>query len=179
MTSTTPKIISRDERNKRQSLAFGRNLIVLAALIFVPGIYAAVQGGLTLRWPRAEAKIVDAALRVQTTPASDPRQQMLDQWTSFIVHYTYSVGGNDYWGGRVEPYDFGMQNSAGAKRMGERYPVGSTAQVAFNPDDPGVAYLEPGPSSFSLAMVGIGLVIGLSGLWIRNLARRGIGDMET
>jgi hypothetical protein len=31
----------------------------------------------------------------------------------------------------------------------------------------------------SLAMVGIGVVIGASGLWIRSLARRGIGEMAT
>ena len=177
--ATTPKMLSRDERKMRQSLAFGRNLIVLALLIFAPGAWAAAKGTLTLRWPRAEARIIDANLRTQTTPSSDQRQQQLDQWTSFIVHYTYSVGGKDYWSGRVEPYDFGMQNSAGAKRMGERHPVGSVAPVAYDPDNPAIAYLEPGPSSMSLAMIGIGVVIGASGLWIRSLARRGIGEMET
>ena len=42
-----------------------------------------------------------------------------------------------------------------------------------------VAYLEPGPSSFSLVLIGIGAVIGLSGFWIRSRARRGIGRMAT
>ena len=41
-----------------------------------------------------------------------------------------------------------------------------------------VAYLEPGPSSFSLILVVIGVVMGSSGLWVRSLARRGIGHME-
>jgi len=174
---TTPKL-SR-ERRMRQSLAFGRNLIVLAAIILAPGAWGATKGALTLRWPRAQAKIVDANLRVQTTPSSDQRQRQLDELTSFIVHYRYNVAGKEYWSGRVEPYDFGMQNSAGAKRMNERHPVGSTVQVAYDPVDPATAYLEPGPSSMSLAMVGIGVVIGGSGFWIRSLARRGIGQMET
>jgi hypothetical protein len=51
--------------------------------------------------------------------------------------------------------------------------------IAYDPAEASVAYLEPGPSSFSLAMVGIGTVIGLSGLWVCNLAWRGIGRMET
>jgi hypothetical protein len=176
---TTPKIISPDLRKKRQSLAFGRNLIVLAALILALGLWGSVNGALTLRWPRAQATIVDANLRLHTAPSSNSLDGRPDQWTSFLVHYTYKVEGRDYWSGRVEPYDFGMQNSAGAKRMGERHPVGSTAQIAYDPRDPSVAYLEPGPSSFALALTGIGLVIGLSGYWIRSLARRGIGQMET
>jgi len=177
--TTTPKMLSRDERKMRQSLAFGRNLIVLAALILAPGAWAAAKGALTLRWPRADAKIVDASLRLQTAQSSSRIDRRPDEWTSFIVHYTYAIGGKDYWSGRVEPYDFGMQNSAGAKKMQDRHPIGSTAKVAVDPNDPAVAYLEPGPSSMSLAMVAIGVVIGASGLWIRNLARRGIGEMET
>ena len=172
---TTSKISP--ERKMRQSLAFGRNLIVLAVLILAPGLWGATHGALTLRWPRAEAKIIDANLRTFTREASDPRDR--SQWHSFAVHYSYTVGGKDYFGGRVEPYDFGMQNSAGAQRMRERHPVGSLAQVAYDPKDASVAYLEPGPSSFSLALIGIGAVIGASGFWIRSLAKRGIGQMAT
>ena len=171
-----PKIASR-ERKMRQSLAFGRNLIVLALLILVPGAWVAAKGALTLRWPRAKAAIVDANLRMQSTRSA--RARYPDEWASFHVHYIYSVGGRDYYGGGVEPYDLGMQNSAGARRMRERHPVGSRAQVAYNPSDPAVSYLEPGPSSISLIMIGTGVIIGGSGLWIRYLARRGIGQMAT
>jgi hypothetical protein len=178
--TTTPKIADRDERKMRRSLAFGRNLIVLALLILLPGLWAAAKGALTLRWPRADAKVVDAKLRLQLVPSnSDSRYQQPDVSTSFHVLYSYTVGGRDYLSARVEPYDFGMQNSAGAKKMQERHPIGSAAQVAYDPADPAVAYLEPGPSSMSLVMVAIGVVIGTSGLWVRSLARRGIGEMET
>ena len=172
---TTPKISP--ERTKQQSLAFGRNLIVLACLILFPGLWGASHGALTLRWPRADATIIDANLRTFTRDSSDSRYR--DEWHSFAVHYSYKVGGIDRFGGRVEPYDFGMQNSAGAQRMRDRHPVGSLAQIVYDPADPNVAYLEPGPSSFSLALVGIGVVIGASGLWVRSLAWRGIGRMET
>lgn len=171
-----PKIAGR-ERKMRQSLAFGRNLIVLALLILVPGTWVAVKGALTLRWPRAEATIVDANLRIQSIRSA--RARYPDEWASFHAHYTYAVGGRDYYGGGVEPYDLGMQNSAGARRMRERHPVGSKAQVAYDPDDPAVSYLEPGPSSISLMMMGIGAIIGGAGLWVRSMARRGIGQMAT
>jgi len=177
--ATTPRIPGRSERKMRQSLAFGRNLIVLALLILLPGLWAAGNGALTLRWPRADAKVVDAKLRLQITPSkSDRRHQQPDVTTSFHVLYSYAVAGREYLNGGVEPYDFGMQNSAGAKKMQARHPVGSAAQVAYDPADPAVSYLEPGPSSMSLVMVAIGVVIGALGLWVRNLARRGIGGME-
>ncbi|HZT24991.1 MAG TPA: DUF3592 domain-containing protein [Pseudolabrys sp.] len=172
---TTPKIAA--DRNKRGSLAFGRNLIVLGTIIFLPGLWGAAHGVLTLRWPRAEAKIIDASLRTFSNDSNERKRR--DEWHSFAVHYTYNVAGRDYFSGRVEPYDFGMQNSAGADQMRDRHPVGSTASIAYSPDDPSLAYLEPGPSSFSLLMIGIGGFMALTGLWIRGLARRGIGRMET
>ena len=173
---TTPKLSP--ERRMRQSLAFGRNLIVLAVIVFAPGAWAAAKGALTLRWPRAEATIIDADLRLMTMPSMKSRKPP-DQWNTFHVHYRYSVGGRDYLGGRVEPYDMGMQNSAGVKRMKERHPVGSVAKVAYDPNDPATAYLEPGPSSFSLMLTGIGAIVGGAGLWVRSLAKRGIGGMQT
>lgn len=172
---TTPKISP--ERTKRQSLAFGRNLIVVATPILGLGVWGVVHGALTWRWPRAEATIVTADLRTFTGPQSDPRKR--DEWRAFSVHYSYKVGGTQYFGGRVEPYDYGMQNSAGAAKMRDRHPVGSTASVAYDPADPSIAYLEPGPSSFSLILMVIGGAIGGSGLWVRSLARRGIGRMAT
>jgi hypothetical protein len=175
--SGVPKIASR-ERKMRQSLAFGRNLIVLALLILVPGAWAAGKGALTLRWPRVDARVVDAKLRLQTMPSSRDQRQP-DVTTSFHVLYSSIVDGREYLSGSVEPYDFGMQNSAGAKKMRERHPVGSTARVAYDPAHPAIAYLEPGPSAMSLMMVAIGAIIGSSGLWIRSLARRGIGQMAT
>ena len=172
---TTPKLSP--GRTKSQSLAFGRNLIVLAAPILALGPWSAAHGLLTLRWPRAETKIIDASLRTFSGPSNDPRVR--DEWHAFSVHYSYNVGGKDYFGGRVEPYDYGMQNSAGAERMRDRHPIGSLANVAYDPKDASVAYLEPGPSSFSLILVFIGAVIGGSGLWVRSLAKRGVARMET
>jgi len=172
---TTPKVSP--ARTKRGSLAFGRNLIVLAALILAPGLWGAAHGALTLRWPRAEATIVDANLRLHEARSSTSLDGRPDQWTSFLVHYRYTVGDKEYFGGGVEPYDYGMQNSAGAKKMRERHPLGSKAQVAYDPEHPEIAYLEPGPSSFSLILIAIGGIIGFFGFWIRSLAKRGIGRM--
>lgn len=150
---------------------------MLGAIVLALGAWGAGRGLVTLRWPRATATIVNADLMRQTANATRRADGKADEWSSFHVLYAYSAGGRDYVSGRVEPCDFGMQNSAGAERMRARHPVGSQAQVAYDPNDPAIAYLEPGPSSFSLVLAGVGAVMALAGLWVRSLAKRGVGEM--
>jgi hypothetical protein len=168
------------QRPSLASASFGRFLMIVGAAILLLGGWGAVQGARTWQWPRAEARIIDSDLRRNE---SNLRQSAngdyyRDHWYTFAVHYSYRVGTTEYIGGGVEPYDFGMQNSAGARKMKDRHPVGATAKVAYDPDNPAVAYLEPGPSSFALILLAIGAILGLCGLWVRSLARRGIGVME-
>jgi hypothetical protein len=172
----------RSAKNKvpnQGGMAFGRNLMVLAGLIFALGAYGTVQGALTLGWPRAEATVITADLARQIMTTRDPDGRIREEsWNSFHVLYRYTVDGRDYAAGGVEPYDFGMQNSAGAAKMSERHPPGSTAKVAYDPRNPAIAYLEPGPSSFALALLAIGAIMGLSGFWVRRKASQGIGTMN-
>jgi hypothetical protein len=155
----------------RGGMAFGRNLMVLALLIFALGGYGVVMGAMTLKWPRTAATITSAELLRQT-------RSIEDGWNSFHVLYQYRVGGRDYVAGGIEPYDFGMQNSAGAAKMRERHPVGSQANVAYDPAHPAVSYLEPGPSSFALVLSGVGAFMLLVGWWVRTKAAQGIGTMN-
>src|SRR5262245_19940129 len=108
--------------------AFGRNLMVLGGLIFALGLYGTVEGALTLRWPRVEATITTADLVRQTTTSRDSEGRSYEEsWNTFHVLYSYTVAGKQYVAGGVEPYDFGMQNSAGAAELGARHPPGSKA----------------------------------------------------
>jgi uncharacterized protein DUF3592 len=157
-------------------MAFGRNLMVLGGVILVIGGYAFVRGVLTLGWPRAIATIVTAD-QLRQGPATS-RGLGRDSWNSFHVLYRYRVGDHDYVAAGVEPYDYGMQNSAGAAKMYERYQTDSTAEVAYDPRDPAVAYLEPGPSSFSRVLVGISSFMALVGFWVRRKSAQGIGSMN-
>ena len=169
----------RTREPNRGGMAFGRNLMVLAALILALGAYGTVRGAMTLKWPRADATITSADLLRQTTTGRGPDGRSIEEsWNSFHVLYRYTVDGRDYAAGGVEPWDFGMQNSAGAAKMSERHPPGSTARVAYDPRNPAIAYLEPGPSSFALVLLAIGAIMGLSGLWVRRKASQGIGTMN-
>ncbi len=164
----------------RGGMAFGRNLMVLGGLIFLVGAYGVLRGAMTLAWPHTMATITSAEL-LRQGPLSSRRDSQIneDNWNSFHVLYRYRIGDREYVGASVEPYDFGMQNSAGAAKMQERHPIGSTATVVYDPQEPSRAYLEPGPSSFALALSGIGAFMALVGLWVRRKAAAGIGSVNS
>lgn len=151
----------------------------LAAIGFVAfgfGAWGAFNGWQTLKWPRADAEIVDAKLTHHERETRDVQRP--DRWTTFDVHYLYRVDGKTHLGGGIEPYAFNMQNSAGAKKMADAYPVGAKTQVAYNPQNVAEAYLIPGPSSFSLILLAIGVIFWLVALLARRMIRVGPGDED-
>lgn len=149
-------------------------LAVLGTIAFGFGAWSAYNGWLTQKWPRAEAEIVDAKLTLHERETRDAYRP--DRWHTFDVHYLYRIDGKVYLGGGIEPYAAGMQNSAGAKKMAEAYPVGAKTQVAYNPQDVREAYLMPGPSSFSLVLLALGVIFWLSALLARRMIRLGPED---
>jgi len=151
-------------------------LATLGVVAFGFGAWGAWNGWQTKKWPRAEAEIVDAKLTQHERETRDADRP--DQWTTFDVHYIYRVNGKTYLGGGIEPYAFNMQNSAGAKKMADAYPIGAKTQVAYNPRDVHEAYLMPGPSSFSLLLIGLGAGFGLMALLARRMIRLGPGDPD-
>jgi hypothetical protein len=148
-------------------------LLGIGLIVFGLGAWAAVNGARTLKWPRVAAEIVDAKLTLHERETRDVQRP--DRWHTFAVHYLYRINGKTYLGGATEPYDFNMQNSAGAKKMAETYRIGSKVQVDYDPNDASVAYLMPGPSSFSLVLLGIGVAFVLIGLLARRMIRVGPG----
>ncbi len=165
------------KKKKRQGKPDYRMAWFLAALgviAFGFGAWGAYNGQQTLKWPRVEAEIVDAKLTRHERETRDVNRP--DRWTTFDVHYLYRIDGKVYLGGGIEPYAFNMQNSAGAKKMADAYPVGSKTQVAYNPQDVSEAYLMPGPSSFSLILLAIGVIFGLVALLARRMIRVGPGE---
>ena len=151
-------------------------LAVLGVVVFGFGAWGAYNGQLTTKWPRAEAEIVDAKLTQHERETRDVNRP--DRWTTFDVHYLYRIDGKVYLGGGIEPYAFNMQNSAGAKKMADAYPVGAKTTVAYNPADVSEAYLMPGPSSFSLILLVIGVIFFLGALLARRMIRVGPGDED-
>jgi hypothetical protein len=177
-----------DERGQRRATPrerhgvrnFGRLLLIIAATPFVLGLYGCVMGALALKWPRTEAKILGSDLRIHLTQTRGPDgTSQTDTRATVDVAFSYTVNGRDYVSGEIEPYIWGLQNSALSRKHKERYPRDAVVSAAYNPENPAEAYLEPRPSATSMMFLGVGLVIGFFGLYLHWAAKRGIGRMET
>jgi hypothetical protein len=76
----------------RGGMAFGRNLMVLAGLIFALGAYGTVQGALTLGWPRADATVITADLARQIMTTRDPDGRSREEsWNIFPLSMSPSL----------------------------------------------------------------------------------------
>jgi hypothetical protein len=169
-------------RQKRQVRSFGWLLFVLSLVPVGLGGWGAWNGWQTLSWPRADARIVDVKLNPHLTRPSEIAARRVRQAererATIDVAYVYTAAGSERFGTEIEAYTFGMQNSAAARRQREQYRFGTIAQVAYDPANPDVAYLEPGPSSVSLLFLGAGGFILLCALLVLRAGRLGIGRME-
>lgn len=81
-----------------------------------------------------------------------------------VVEYSYSVGGKEYSGNNIVIGPTGTLPWL-AKREVDQYPVGSSVQVYYNPQDHSEAVLNPGVTksingtiAAGLILVGIGIV---------------------
>ena len=158
-------------------MAFGRDLMVLGLLILVLGALWRCHGGDDARWPRTAA--TDHQRRAVAPDQHQPHldgRSFEDGWNSFHVLYQYRVGNREHVAGGVEPYDFGMQNSAGAAKMRERHPS------ARKRKSPTIRSIPLWPISsrgrlVALALSGIGAFMLLVG-WSVRKGRQGIGTMN-
>ena len=147
------------------SAAFGLFLMMLAAPPLVLGLWVMVQGFMTLTWPRANGQIIRVYFS-QSQPDDETRRMS----ASIDLIYRYVVDGRTFSSSSIAPYTFGWQNSGHARKQHDHYSDDMAVRVAYDPRDPSVAYLEPGPSSTSLMLLGIGFIFGLPGLVIWRLA---------
>lgn len=162
---------------KKSVVNFGILWMSFGLLPFALGSWGTYQGWLTQKWPRTWATIANADLKVQRRTDYRDGQRRKSTSVSLDIAYIYTVAGIEYWSEGLQPYSFGMQNAATARRMGAEYPSGSRAEIIYSPEDPATSYLEPGPSSVSLFMLGVGGIMTLIGLWVQSLGRRGIGQV--
>ena len=143
----------------RKPRGASRYVLYTAAALLLLGSLGAFTGAQTWRWPQTDARILVSDGRTATSRSAE-------------IRYSYSVGGRDYIGGAVQPYDFGLQNWFLSPHQAHRYRENAPVRVSYDPADASVAVLEPGPSGISLMLLGAGILVGLCGAWMHSRSRR-------
>ena len=165
----------RERRVPRDMRGSARMAPLLFAMAVVPsglGAWGCYQGWRTLEWPTTGATILQSDARQVHSERRQDGQTVTDTRHTVSIRYSYAANGREYLGEGIQPFSYGMQNSAAARDQAERYRPGTAARVAYNPDNPAEAYLEPGPSSVSMMLLAVGAILTAAGFWIRSIASR-------
>jgi Protein of unknown function (DUF3592) len=111
-------------------------------------------------WPSAQGRIVQSRMRAL-------QRQQGEHATTVInvpdIEYVYSVGGIEYKGHRISIGDI----PAGSRQVEaalERYCVGRTGPVFYNPENPADAVLERDPPARPAVVYGVAAAVMLVGL---------------
>lgn len=155
------------------------NILITAGLAFaLMGALGAWRGWVTQSWPTTEATLlsnrVEKTEETRSIPMTDRLRGGIQENVereSLSLAYRYAVDGVAFEGHKLEPWDFGLPGQAKMQAVaslgdGAKYPV------AYDPRDPRRAYLMPGPSSSSIVLLTLGVVLMSVAFLIGRLHRR-------
>lgn len=112
-------------------------------------------------WPSVQGQVVDT--HVDHSARSDADGDMVDSYNP-MVNFTYQVGGNTYHGDKVSySPQRSFDSEAKAQAALQRYPVGGSVTVYYNPANPSESVLEKSAGGFAVSLV-IGIVFILIAL---------------
>ncbi len=70
--------------------------------------------------------------------------------------YSYSVDGTEYEGSAIARGNVSSSTPSGVTACIDRYPLGKTISVLYDPKDPSTAYLEVRRSTGAVILLGLG-----------------------
>ena len=155
---------------------WGFKAIALAAiggffLLMVPfGAWAAwysiANAKASVGWPTAPGTITRSEVEPTVKNRVNPK-----------VAYTYAVNGKTMTGSRVSYRSEGGSNQTDAQAVVDRFPMGKSVQVHYDPALPTNSVLEPGASASTYGYLVIPLILGGFGLFMfaygRSVAQAG------
>ncbi len=154
-------------------------VLMSAGLVFaLIGAIGSWRGYVTQSWPTTTASLVANMLETtevtRTIPMTDRLRGGIKETVeteTLALSYRYSVDGVTFEGHKLEPWDFGLPGKVKARDIAA-LGAGGTHTVAYDPRDPRRAYLKPGPSTTSLTLVTLGVVLMAAGFLMGRILRR-------
>lgn len=120
-------------------------------LVTLWGLRVIVLARKTLKWPYVGGKIEESRIKFG---AGDLMPHIV---------FSYSVGEQNYRQQMKFPVDI-TPSQEFAKSYVDKFPVGYLVQVFYDPDNPEVATIEPGPAEGDWLILAIGLAMLIVGI---------------
>ena len=121
----------------------------------------------SLSWPTAAGVVVwsNVGSYTRATKGGDRT------YCNAQVDYTFEVQGRPHKGSKIS-LGFPSNEQADAQAVVARYPLGTAAQVHYDPADPSIAVLELGDEGIHILLVGIGFFFLICSILLIRLAVR-------
>lgn len=134
-----------------QSILLLLLFFAIGAVIMFFGWRTVANAQASASWPSVPGQVISSTVT---------RQSDSDGSVSFSpeVSYRYQVGSQSYQGRRIKFGENAYGFRARAQSVADRYPVGHSVSVYYDPADPNLSVLEPGVSLGSYIVVCIGAV---------------------
>ena len=172
-------------QRRRAAYQYRRSASLFATIVMTGGLLLGLTGAigswrglLTQSWPTTEATLVTNALETATQerpiPMTDRQRGGIEEaveTTTLALTYRYTVDGVPFEGHKLEPWDFGLPGRAKIETIAA-LGTGGTHPVSYDPQDPRRAYLKAGPSTTSVNLLSIGLVLLAVGFVMGRMQRR-------
>jgi hypothetical protein len=128
-------------------------LILFSLVMMLVGRLLSKQARAMRKWPRTAGRIVRS--EVDTTMQRHSRPNMARDYDVKMyfarIVYAYEVGGNSFEGDDIG-WSVGADKPSVAEKYVRRYPLQSSVQVFYNPDDPTQSTLAPSGTVFALVL---------------------------
>ena len=161
---------------------FCAGLLIGGGLVAAGGIADVLDGIQSRSWTATDGTITLS--KMESGTARRRRSFRRRTYYSPQIQYRYRAGDRELLGERIsadnvrflgmKTIDSSRTDAAEVEQIVSRYPVGSTARVYYDPDDPTRALLEPGTTSGAMLRAAAGSLLFLGGvvLLIYKLRRR-------
>ncbi len=130
-------------------------------ILFTVGAYQIYHGMESTAWPTVRGVITVAELGKHIDRDLD--NNSTDTTYSADISYDYLVDDQAYVNGSVHFGSMSSSDPSMARAMLQRYPVGKTVTVFYNPERPQQAVLEPGVAGVAWVLPALGLLFAVVG----------------
>jgi len=121
------------------------------------------MGQASKSWPTVQGKVIHSAVASSTSSQGKTSY-------SANIQFTYRVDGRDYKSSQINvelgPGASYSSDSSGPYKTVNRYPVGKVVTVYYNSARPSMGVLQPGVSTVTWLIIGIGGFFIFIGAWI-------------
>jgi hypothetical protein len=142
------------------SRIFPWGFILMGAIVFIFGVRNFTRARESASWPTVEGRVAHSEMTLGSGDESSVYHAS--------VLYNYKLSGVSYSSDRIGFGDFDSSDSSHAQAIVNRYPVGTSVQVHYNPQTPNLSVLETGVNGATYFLAPGGALFLISGclmLW--------------